>query len=79
MAGDAGSVRDEIAQGAGGKAEAGLDSAAFDKLTTVNRTRMLSAMIAEIQEAEQHNISGGSRTRSAGCSTRCPGATGSGP
>ena len=36
-----------------------IDSAAFDKLTTVNRTRMLSAMIAEIQEAEQHNISGG--------------------
>ena len=36
-----------------------IDSAAYDKLTTVNRTRMLSAMIAEIQEAEQHNISGG--------------------
>ena len=36
-----------------------IDGVAFDRLTSIDRTRMLSAMIEEIQAGEQHNISGG--------------------
>ena len=36
-----------------------IDGVAFDKLASANRTRMMSAMIEELQNAEEHNISGG--------------------
>ena len=36
-----------------------IEQAAYDKLQSVDRTRMLSEMITETQQNEQHNISGG--------------------
>ena len=54
-----------------------IDGVAFDKLAAANRTRMMSAMIEELQDAEEHNISGGFFTDALSwLLTRCPLGTG---